>query len=393
MKKKEIKNATLIFDYFEMVHYYKDPGMILNYLNKLYNIDVCVVSYSKTNNSETLYLNNLKILKLKKSFIDPFILYLFKNAKNIDLLILFHNRQKNYFYRFLYKLLNPVGKTYLKLDFNIYNMNEIESFYEANQKIKNILEIKNGIIRYLKIIKKFFLYNKIKKELSKFNIVSVETKKIYKKFKDILKLNNLYNITNGFDNLSQDIPEILPFDKKQDIILTVGRIGSMQKNNQMLLNVLKKLNLKNWKMYFIGPIENIFIETINNFYKEKSELKEKVFFLGNIDNRKELYSWYNKSKVFCLTSLWEGFALVLPEALYFGNYIIGTNVGAIDEITENNKIGKIIEINDENELLIELQKIIDGKKDLKQYYEKILIKRNEYLWGNIIQYLKKIIDE
>lgn len=393
MEKKEIKNATLIFDYFEMVHYYKDPGMILNYLNKLYNIDVCVVSYSKTNNTEKLYLNNLKVLKLKKGFVDSFVLYILKNAKNIDLLILFHNKQKNFFYRFLYKFLNPTGKTYLKLDFNNNNLYEIESFYEAKQKIKNILELKNGIIKYLKIIKKFFLYNKIKKEFSKFDIVSVEIKEIYKKLKDILKINNLYYIPNGFDNLSQDIPEIFSFKKKQDIILTVGRIGSPEKNNKMLLNVLKKLDLKNWKVYFIGPIENTFIKIIDNFYKEKPAAKEKVFFLGNIEDRKELYSWYNKSKIFCLTSKWEGFSLALIEAIYFGNYIIGTNVGAIEEITENSKIGKIIEINDEKELFLELQNIIDGKKDIRLYYEKIVTKKSKYLWENIIKYLKKIIDE
>src|SRR5690606_17243301 len=48
--------------------------------------------------------------------------------------------------------------------------------------------------------------------------------------------------------------EILEFKGKENIIITVGRIGTYQKNNQMMLEALSGLNLQDWKIYFIGPI-------------------------------------------------------------------------------------------------------------------------------------------
>jgi glycosyltransferase involved in cell wall biosynthesis len=274
---------------------------------------------------------------------------------------MFHIKRKNFFYRFLYKLLNPDGKTYLKLDINILQINDME------KKSKHVL-------RQLEV------------NLSKFNIVSIETKKTYQKFKKLFKLKNLLLLPNGFDNLDKNIPNVIPFEQKENIIITVGRIGTRQKNNQLLLTALEKIDLKDWKVYFIGPIENEFMPFIEKFFNNNTYLKNKVFFTGSIKNRKKLYNWYNKSKVFCLTSRWEAFSLVLCEALYFGNYIITTNTGAAEDITDNGKIGKIIDMHDANLLASELQSIIDKKNRIDKYYKYIINHcRKYFLWENIIK--------
>lgn len=69
-----------------------------------------------------------------------------------------------------------------------------------------------------------------------------------------------------------------------------------------------------------------------------------MILVGNISNRELLYDYYNRAKVFILTSRWEGFAIVYPEALRFGNYIITTDVGGARDIAENTKLGSIIEV-------------------------------------------------
>ncbi len=66
-----VKNIVLLFDDFQKVHFYKDPGMILHYFNKLFGYNVSCVTISKSGKEETEYIDNLKIIRLKKSFIDP----------------------------------------------------------------------------------------------------------------------------------------------------------------------------------------------------------------------------------------------------------------------------------------------------------------------------------
>lgn len=69
-----------------------------------------------------------------------------------------------------------------------------------------------------------------------------------------------------------------------------------------------------------------------------------VILVGNIENKNLLYDYYNRAKVFLLTSRLEGFAIVYPEALKFGNYIITTDVGGAKDITNNGQIGIVTEI-------------------------------------------------
>lgn len=385
------KRMVLLFDYFQDVHLYKDVGMIPYYFYKMFGFNSTIVSYSKDKNTEENY-KGLIINKIKKILLDPFIFYLLKNSKKTDLLMMFHNKDKNYFYRKLFKFLNPKGLTYLKLDMNIFNVQELQTFYDAYVKFKDIFKLKQVFFEKLKIIKRYFLFKKIKKELSKFDVVSIENKNFYEKLKQLLNLNNLYYIPNGFDDLDENIPKVLSFEQKDNIIITVGRIGTKEKNNEMILNALKKIDLKDWKVYFIGPVEKEFIFKINDFYSRFPGYKEKIFFTGEIKERQKLYDFYNRSKVFCSTSLWESYGIAMLEAAYFGNYIISTDTGAIKEITNEGELGSIIEINNTEMLVKEIQSIINQEKNIEQYCEKIKdFCRKKFLWSNIILKLSEII--
>ncbi len=398
----KIKNMTLLFDreWFERIHLYKDVGMIPIYLHNLYGLKTHIVFYDNTSNRD---LNNIEfgvnLIRLKKIFFkknkylnkyfSPMTFYLIKNSKKIDILMLFHMKNINYFYRFIYKILNPKGKVYLKLDMDFRSINWIYNNYEYYNKNKNILFLKNGFIEYLKILRRSYRFKKWKKQLSRFDLVSCETKLIcdqLNKYLNIDKNINLTTIPNGFSRIGIENIKIRNFEEKENLIITVGRIGSYQKNNEMLLNILKDINLKDWKVYFIGPIEDKFNIIIENFYKNNPLYKNKVIFYGPIINRNELFDYYNRSKVFCLTSRWESYGLVLNEALYFGNYIISTNVGIASEITKNGKIGSLIQEGDENTFKNELSKIICGENNISKYYNEIKDHcYNNYLWENIVK--------
>lgn len=58
-------------------------------------------------------------------------------------------------------------------------------------------------------------------------------------------------------------------------MITVGRIGTEQKNNEMLLKVIDKIDLKDWKIYIIGPYTEQFKRYYDDFIKSNPDKKVK----------------------------------------------------------------------------------------------------------------------
>lgn len=141
--------------------------------------------------------------------------------------------------------------------------------------------------------------------------------------------------------------------KKEKIILTVGRIGTYPKNTELLIESLIELenDLKDWKVYLVGPMTEDFKIWLNNRLVDHSKLKNKIVITGNITDKKELYQIYAKSSIFVLPSRYEGFPLVIQEAMHFACYPIITNCfPAADEVirTGKNGFGDIVNQSENN---------------------------------------------
>lgn len=135
----------------------------------------------------------------------------------------------------------------------------------------------------------------------------------------------------------------------------------------MLLEALKIVDLQDWKFYLIGPMEANLKADIEKFYYHFPEKRNQVILTGPIYDKKELWEYYNRSKVFVLTSRWESYALVLSEAQRFRNYILSTNVGAFNDITEHGKYGISINQEDVSDLVDKMNSIISNKINIDVY--------------------------
>jgi len=143
------------------------------------------------------------------------------------------------------------------------------------------------------------------------------------------------------------------------------------KNNEMMLRALSQINLGNWKMVFVGAINPEFKPYLENWHKSNPELNDKVIFTGEIKDRVELYEWYNKSKIFCMTSWKESFCHSIGEAIYFGNYIIGTEgIVSLRDLSNNEKYGTIIPADDDKTLATKLQFLINHPMFYPIYFRK-----------------------
>ncbi|WP_288241811.1 glycosyltransferase family 4 protein [uncultured Bacteroides sp.] len=358
------KQLTLIFGHFEEEHLGKDVFLVPYYLNKFMNCHVTIV-YPQTDTNRS-FPNKIKGVELmpvhllgneKSCFLYrqlPFYSYLRKNAKQIDYLMLFHHTLESEVLCILYKMYNPSGVFYNKLDVGMFSIN---AYRESSFWLKRFLH--HIITRH---------YHRC------VDLASCETTETFyaishSPYPYYRYRGKLVMMQNGFDEellQSLQIKELC-FEEKENVMITVGRLGTLPKNTSMLLEALKKVDLKDWKFYLIGPMETDLKAEVEGFYRQFPNKREQVIFIGSVYDKKELWEYYNKAKVFVLTSKWESYGLVLNEAKRFRNYLVSTEVGAYSDLSECSKYGCFIPQDDSEALAAVLNEITIGNRNINVY--------------------------
>lgn len=388
-----MKKMVVIFENLEQVHLSKDVGMLPLALHKNESIDITIVSnLKKFKDIEYEKYIKLKFFtRFKTRKWNKYLLFfdVLKNARKLDYLMMYHDHLDKFILLYLCKLINPSLITYVKLD-----KSELGAYSLRNRVPSN---------NFLKKIARDKIYGSI-------DLFTVETKKVYELLKHLPMYNyRLKYLPNGFYAKE-------PYDfsvKKEKMIISVGRIGTPPKNNELLLSAIESLqNLGEYKFYFIGPIESSFQGRVDALLLKREDLRDKIILTGNITDKEKLYEYYKRAEIFCFTSIYESFGLVLVEAMYFGCYPVSTDFAASYDMTRNGTIGSIIQINDEligefqakkienivayvnnnfesilatswfqssaHKLAIELEKIITNKIDIQAYSQEI----SQYTYEN-----------
>jgi glycosyltransferase involved in cell wall biosynthesis len=379
-------------------HLAKDVGSIPNILAREFGYESYLATYSRGQKFEYLgtVAKHLKIWNIKSPPNPVFykisfqsILFFIKNSRKIDIVNFYHLSEETETLAIIYKLFNKKGLVYVKADCDVVKRKNDE--VATKSAITLLKDYSKKILRNAVVPQRFF--NRIYKKLlyiifrKSVDLISVETNYAFDVFKVKFQKcsNKIIHIPNGIDfellkSLGFEYPQRTD---KENLIITVGRIGTDQKNNQVMLNALNGLDLKEWKFIFIGPIEQSFKSEIKNFYLLNPKLKEKVIFTGVISNKAELYSLYKKAKVFCLTSKFESWCLALCDSLYFGCEIISTQMSSFDDLTNQNDFG--YEIQNSDDLRNILYKMINNQIDPLANMEKIIEHSKKFSWSSICE--------
>lgn len=325
--------TILWYDNISEVQLYKDVGGIPYALAKYCNYKA-TFAYNDSNGiihneNYEKYVKlspitfNKYLSKVKSRYIRffPVIKYVYNNAKKYDIINFYHSNEFTNFLCWLAKKINPKIITYVKLDMD-----------EADFQYQNEIQMRSWKVKVWRNT----------------DIFTVETFKYVDELNKLKKYNKKVKyLPNGFfsDLADIDLSDI----KKEKIILTVGRLGTYQKNTELLIESL--INIKNelndWKVYLVGPITNEFKNWLNERLIDNQLLKDKIIITGNIVDKGELYKIYAKASVFVLTSRYEGFPLVIQEALHFSCYPVITNCfPAANEVIHTGKsgFGQIVEM-------------------------------------------------
>lgn len=153
---------------------------------------------------------------------------------------------------------------------------------------------------------------------------------------------------------------------KENVVINVGRLVE-QKNQKMLIDAFAKFSKRypeyRLKIYGEGPLKD-------NLKKHIDDLKmnNKIFLCGITDNIK---SELEKSKIFVLSSYYEGMPNALIEAMAVGCAVISTDCpcGGPCELIENGVNGVLIAVNNEIELVNSLEDLAQDENKLKVFSE------------------------
>lgn len=343
----------------------KDVGQIPYALNKINGVHTGLASSCIDMTGEHIqYLEGMSIYQIgnKNQFLDG-VCFILKNAKKIDWLNLFHGGRKCYYWTKLFKFLNPHGKVYIKMDLSYEGCRH----YRESEKEKRIFV----------------------KTTNAADIVSVESGKIQSIVKDVTGM-HVELIPNGYMDIDE---ETIDNVNRENVFITVGRLGTPPKATDILLEAFAQSALEHdWSLKLVGPIEEEFKPYIEDFYKRYPELKNRVRFMGAINDRPKLYAEYRSARVFVLPSRWEGSPLVGPEALFNGCRMILTDViPPIDEFTNKLQFGTVVETSSiealKNALINEANRQYEEKEHLaiKEYAKENL------LWDSIVARLYELM--
>lgn len=264
------------------------------------------------------YVKGLEMDFLSDASVETGQQYLLDHADDLDVLVL--HGPFDYYLPLVdfYRKLRPDGRVYLELDLNIFSADRLN--WERPE-----------FLRFL----------------SQCTVIGASCRRMQQylsaKWPCVIDY-----IPNGFYNFAR-VDLQVGFTQKQNMILTVGRIGTEQKQNETLLLAFAAAAdvLPGWQVVLAGSVTDSFRTWLQGFFSAHPELQNRVLLTGQIEDKAELMSWYRRAKIFALTSTLEGGTPnVAAEALYSGCYMITSEIDGVLDITDFGRCGKSFPIGD-----------------------------------------------
>lgn len=186
------------------------------------------------------------------------------------------------------------------------------------------------------------------------------------------------------DNKLMAIPNPCPFNDnyefstKEQIVLIVSRMQEDQKRIFAALKIWKMLRNKNgWKLLIVGDGPDM------NKYKKIAKGICGVEFAGHSNN---VQSYYKRSKIFMMTSIWEGLPMTLIEAMHYGCVpVVFDSFAAVHDLIKNGETGYIISNNDICQYVSVMDSLLNDDNLVTRLANKNLSNPNDFSVDKILR--------
>lgn len=173
---------------------------------------------------------------------------------------------------------------------------------------------------------------------------------------------------------------------KEKTIIWVGRQENYQKNIPAFIDIWKIIsqNNKDWKAIIIGDG----IDKKYNIEYAKRKAVERLEFAGV---QKEVEQYYKKASFIGMTSLYEGWGMVLTEAMSYGCIPFAYDTyESVHDIIDDKKNGIIVKPFNKKEMARRIQEIIDDKEKFAAMQKAAIEEVKEFSVENIIDKWEEI---
>lgn len=255
---------------------------------------------------------------------------------------------------------NNVGDLPIKVISVIHN-NPLMNY---NHLLNDLLTLRNNsLLERMKRIVRCLLYLRVKKQLKEYidkrfgNIILSSDKILMLSPYYVQSLKNFgISVENKFDYVYN--PNSFPlqtslFKKKKEIIY-VGRLNNRSKKVGRLIKVWSKVGKKypDWNLTIVGDGPD----------RNQLEVLKKKYQVGNLtfEGFQSPIEYYKRASIICMTSSFEGFPMVLVEAMQFGCVPIAfDSFEAIHDVIIPEKTGELVKPFKIKDYINKLSNLID----------------------------------
>lgn len=325
---------------------------------KKFNIEIFLI------NKEGIYVDKIKKLNIKIDYLflerkDKIDFILYRKIKSCILLI------KKYLYLSFPKLISKLKNK--RYDIEIAFLEGNPTLLLGNRKTTalKIAWVHNDLEKHRVLSKKN--EKKAYSKMDKIICVSADSKKSVENLYPELekKIEVMYNPIPKEEILEKSLEIENIYSKEKINIVTVGRLN-VQKGYDILLkahNELLKEGL-DYNLYILG--EGGERKNLEKYISENS-IEKNTFLLGFKENP---YPYIKQADIFVSSSRYEGYPLVLCEAICLEKSIIATKCTGPNEILENGKYGLLAKVENISSLKENMKKLILDE-ELRIKYSKL----------------------
>ncbi|WP_294146722.1 glycosyltransferase family 4 protein [uncultured Selenomonas sp.] len=302
----------------------KNCGLLPWLFHKKYGWEAVMVGVRTAETYPSLrYVPGLRMDFLADDRVATADAYLDAHAADIDVLCL-HGFMPGYFPVVEhYRAVRPEGKIYLELDPNIYYESRLDwSTPEARAFLASCDVIGASCHR-----------------------MQCYLGQTWPVIIDYLP-NGFYDYTGAFRPMTD-----ADFAAKEDVILTVGRLGTPQKQTETLVRgfvaAAERGGLDGWRLELVGSVTEPFRAWLEEVFMRHPAMRQCIEIAGPVFDKAELYQRYRRAKVFALTSLYEGGTPnVVAEALVHGCAMVTSDIDAWEDIIDSGRCGMHFPVGD-----------------------------------------------
>lgn len=314
--------------------------------------------------------------------------YLINEIKNRNIDFLIHQHSYAPIFSLIVKVKNRIQCKIITVEHNtpdaqirMYSNSLLENTYSNNLKF-NVQKFFYPISIYRCKQKEKKRHRFLYMNSDKYVLLSKEYINIFKKVTRLKDCNKVECIPNPLIKIDVNIN----LGEKEKIILYVGRLDKTQKRVDRLIRIFENLYKKfnDWKLIIVGdgPERNV----LENYVKERGI--DHIYFEGF---HSDIFSYYKKASIICLTSNIEGLPMVLIEAMQFGVIPFSfDSYASVIDIIENSKSGFIIPSFNENKYIKQLSQLMNNPNSIRKISRCAKEKSDNFSIENIFFFWRKL---